>query len=136
MADFATIQDLTELWRPLTSEELTRAGALLPIVSDSLRVEAEKIGKDLDLMVTESTAYANVVRSVTVDIVVRELKADIDQLQLTQQTEAALGYSVQQTYYVPPSGGIFIRNSDKSRLGLRKQRYGVIEPYNTEDYYV
>ena len=47
---FATTSDLATLWRPMTADELYRAENLLPIVSDSLRYEAIKIGKNLDDM--------------------------------------------------------------------------------------
>ena len=73
MADFATIQDITSLFRALTSAESTRATALLPVVSDNLREEAKKVGKNLDLMIEESPSYANVVKSVVVDNVSRTL---------------------------------------------------------------
>ena len=73
MAEFATIQDIIDLWRPMSPEETDRADALLPIVSDSLRVEADRVGKDLDVMVAEDAVYANVVKSVVVDIVSRTL---------------------------------------------------------------
>ena len=56
MSDFATIQDITILFRPLTVAETERAQALLPIVSDSLRFEAQKVGKDLDAMVESNPA--------------------------------------------------------------------------------
>ena len=45
---FATVSDINELFRELSTEEETRANKLLPIVSDSLRYEAFKVGKDLD----------------------------------------------------------------------------------------
>ena len=48
MQNFASIDDIIELWRPLTNEEITRATALLPVISDTLRVEADKAGVDLD----------------------------------------------------------------------------------------
>lgn len=53
-AAFATVDDLTTLWRAMTTEEQGRAQALLEVVSASLRVEASKVGKDLDAMVAES----------------------------------------------------------------------------------
>ena len=49
MKNFATVDELQELWRPLKLDEQKRAEALLKVVSASLRVEAEKVGKDLDL---------------------------------------------------------------------------------------
>ena len=61
MLPFATIIDLTTLWRELRSEETIRAEALLEVVSDSLREEAKKVGKDLDLMILESVSYGSVV---------------------------------------------------------------------------
>ncbi|WP_228477818.1 Gp19/Gp15/Gp42 family protein, partial [Streptococcus suis] len=45
MEPFATIEDLSTLWRGLKPAETKRAEALLKVVSDSLRVEAEKVGK-------------------------------------------------------------------------------------------
>ena len=48
MTAFATIDDITRLWRPLTHEEQAKADALLKVVSASLRTEANKVGKDLE----------------------------------------------------------------------------------------
>ena len=48
MANFATIEDLEKLWRVLKPTERERAEGLLEIVSDSLRVEADKVGNNLD----------------------------------------------------------------------------------------
>jgi hypothetical protein len=131
MADFATIQDITSLFRALTSAESTRATALLPVVSDNLREEAKKVGKNLDLMIEESPSYANVVKSVTVDIVARTLLTSTNQEPMTQMSQSALGYSVQGTFLVP-GGGLFIKNSELARLGLKRQRYGVIDFYGDD----
>ena len=128
MANFATVGDLESLWRSLKFDESKRAEALLGVVSDSLRVEAKKVGKDLDKMVQESPSYANVVKSVTVDVVARTLMTSTDHEPMTQMTESALGYSFSGSYLVP-GGGLFIKDSELKRLGLKKQRYGVIELY-------
>lgn len=131
MADFATIQDIIDLWRPMTPEETDRATALLPIVSDSLREEAIKVGKDLDEMVADNETYANVVKSVVVDIIARTLMTSTNQEPMTQMSESALGYSFQGSFLVP-GGGLFIKKSELARLGLRKQRYGVIDFYGKD----
>lgn len=128
MADFATTQDVIDLWRDLTAQEMTRASELLPVISDSLRIEAEKVGKDLDKMATDSVSYANVVRSVVVDIVARTLMTSTNQEPMTQTTESALGYSWSGSFLIP-GGGLFIKNSELARLGLKRQRYGVIDFY-------
>lgn len=125
---FATIDDVETLWRILKQEETARAKSLLEVVSDSLREEALKVGKDLDVMLIERPSFIAVVKSVTVDVVARTLMTSTDQEPMTQYSQGALGYTVSGSYLVP-GGGLFIKNSELSRLGLRRQRYGVIEPY-------
>lgn len=129
METFATIDDLINLWRPLSPEEKLRANALLPVVSNRLRVEADNVGKDIDKMIEESEAYKDVVKSVTVDIVARTLMTSTSQEPMKQYSESALGYSVSGTF-LTPGGGIFIKRDELKALGLRRQRYGVMEVYD------
>lgn len=131
MGDFATVEDLQTLWRLLKSDERKRAEALLKIVSDSLRVEAKKVRKDLDMLVAEDSSFASVVKSVTVDVVARTLMTSTEQEPMTQFAESALGYSVSGSYLVP-GGGLFIKDSELKRLGLKKQRFGVMDIYGTD----
>ena len=129
MTPFATIDDLTNLWRPMTSDEQSRADALLSVVSNRLRQEADNVGKDIDQMIEESDVYKDVVKSVTVDIVARTLMTSTDKEPMTQYSESALGYSVSGTF-LTPGGGLFIKRDELKALGLRKQRYGVMEFYD------
>lgn len=131
MENFAKIEDLELLWRSLKFDERARAEALLEVVSNSLRVEAEKVGKDLDGLVATDPSFAMVVKSVTVDVVARTLMTSTDQEPVTQFAESALGYSVSGSYLVP-GGGLFIKDSELKRLGLKKQRYGVIDIYGAD----
>lgn len=131
MSNFATIEDISVLWRPLTPSEKERAEALLPIVSDSLRMEAIKVGKNLDQMIEGNPVLVNVAKSVTVDVVARTLMTSTNQEPVTQYSQSALGYSVSGTYLVP-GGGLFIKKSELSRLGLRRQRIGVIDLYGDQ----
>lgn len=126
MEAYATVTDLANLWRPLTEEEYERANALLPVISDCLRFEAQKIGKDLDKMIAESEVLRNVATSVTVDVAARTLLTSTTSEPMVQASEAALGYSFSGTYLVP-GGGLFIKDTELARLGLKKQRYGVID---------
>lgn len=128
MSSFATVKDLTDLWRDLTQVETVKANALLPVISDTLRHEATLVGKDLDEMVNDNAIYANVVKSVVVDVVGRMLLASTDNEPMTDSSQSALGYTVSQTYLVP-GGGMFIKNSELKKLGLRRQRYGVVDFY-------
>lgn len=129
MANFATIEDINNLWRLLTQEETTRAEALLTVVSDALRLEAEKVGKDLDLMIEEKPTYSSVLKSVVVDIVARTLMTSTSGDPMIQEAQSALGYSWSGTYLVP-GGGLFIKDAELKRLGLKRQRYGVIDYYD------
>lgn len=113
-----------------TSEEQERITALLPLVSDALRYEAIKVGKNLDDMIDadKTGAYSSVVKMVTVDVVSRVLRQSTDGEPLSQESQSGLGYSWSGTYAIP-GGGIAnaIMRNDLKRLGLRRQQYGVIE---------
>ena len=125
---FATVDDLSVLWRALESDEEERAEELLTTVSHVLRVEAKKVKKDLDLMVQADESYAYVVKSVLVDIVARTLMTSTRQEPMTQYSESALGYSVSGSFLVP-GGGLFIKDNELKRLGLKRQRFGAIDFY-------
>ncbi len=120
---FATVTDITTLWRPLTADETTRAEALLPLVSDEIRVIAKSVGKDVDLMIQESEPYASVVKVVTVDVVSRILRQSTEGDAMTQESQSAMGYSWSGTYAVP-GGGIAnaIMKNDLRKLGLLQQQ--------------
>lgn len=133
MSAYATIEDVNTLWRTMSAEETERATQLLEIISDSLRVEADKVGKDLDAMIEASEPLASVARSVTVDVVARTLLTSTEGEPMTQRTESALGYSLSGTYLVP-GGGLFIKKSELARLGLRRQKYGVMEWYDDDQW--
>jgi hypothetical protein len=44
---------------------------------------------------------------------------------MTQMSQSALGYSYSGTF-LNPGGGLFIKKSELARLGLKKQRIGVV----------
>ena len=129
MEPFASLNDIVELWREMSTEAGERAEKLLPIVSDCLRAEADKVGKDLDKMIAEKPYFESVVKSVTVDVVARTLMTSTNSEPMSQMSQSALGYSISGTYLVP-GGGLFIKKSELARLGLRRQRMGVIELYD------
>lgn len=126
---FATVEDLDNLWRSVEGHEIGRSEELLKTVSHVLRVEAKKVNKDLDLLIKEDESYSYLVKSVVVDIVARTLMTSTNQEPMTQYSESALGYSVSGSFLVP-GGGLFIKDSELKRLGLKKQRYGVIDFYD------
>lgn len=128
MDPFASVEDMAKLWREMNATEEERAEKLLPIVSDCLRFEAKKIGKNLDDMIKNDPELVNVAKSVTVDVAARTLMTSTNSEPMTQTTQSALGYSFSGTYLVP-GGGLFIKKTELARLGLRRQRRGVIDLY-------
>lgn len=134
MNNFATIADITLLFRNLEDNEIKKAEALLTVVSNSLRYEADKRNKDLDLMIKEKPILEEVAKSVTVDIVARNIMTSTDTEPMTQYSESAGGYSVSGTF-LNPGGGLFIKKSELARLGLKQQRLGVIELYGNNKRY-
>ena len=132
MKPFVTLKDISLLFRDLSSLEERKASALLEVVSDSLRQEAKKVGKNLDEMIKNGEVYENVVKSVAVDISARKLMTSTDSEPMEQFSQSALGYTASGTYLVP-GGGLFIKKSELSRLGLRRQRIGVLDIWGLKE---
>lgn len=128
---FATIQDIEDMFRALTTDEKKKAEALLPVVSDSIRQEAILVGKNIDTMIEKGELMNNVLKSVTVDVVARALLTSTTSEPMSQMSQSALGYSVSGTFLVP-GGGLFIKKTELARLGIRRQRYGVIDCYGND----
>lgn len=128
MGALATIDDVLVL-TTLTEEEMGKAEELLSIVSARLRFEAKKVGKDLDEMISQDEDLEVVAKSVTAGIVERTLKLQkSDSPIVSQYSESALGYSYSGT--VPnPGESLYIKKNELKALGLRRQRYGVIDFY-------
>lgn len=133
---FATVEDVELLGgKALTADETTRTAALLPLISDLLRNEANKVGRNLDGMIVadETGAYGSTVKLVTVDIAIRVLRQDTSGEPMSQESQSGLGYTWSGTYAIP-GGGIAsaIMRNDLKRLGLRRQRIGALDIYGTE----
>ena len=192
--DYATVSDITRLKRSLSFDEQNRAAALIPEVSNAIRYEAQKVGKNFDEMVFASelgtqwdlfngdgettsftlsdTPVGNITvmignevcsaytisddsitfeeapednveilvsyqyrillhraKSVTVDVVMRELNTPGTQLPATSFSEGA--GSVSQSFSLPnSSGSIKLWPSDLKALGLKRQQISSIPLMN------
>ena len=129
--NYATVDDMTTLWRSMSAEEQERAEALLTTVSSELRLKAKRVNMDLDELVSADPDYAEVAKSVTVDVTARALMTSTDSEPVTQMSQSAMGYSAQASFLVP-GGGLFIKKSELERLGIRRQRFGAFEIYDEE----
>lgn len=134
MADYATAADLAALWRPLTTAETEIAGQLMPMISAEIRARARDAGKDFDALIAadESGDLALIAKSVSCDVAKRYL-CDVasDGPSLTQMSQGAGGYTVSGSFLVP-GGGLFLKRTELARLGLRRQKIGVIELYGMD----
>lgn len=133
MSNYATLNDVITLsGATYTAEQQERIEALLPLVSDLIRNEGAKYGKDVDALMADSESYASVVKLVTVDVVVRAMRTSTEGEPATQFSESALGYSVSGTYAIPGGGisGALMEN-DKKRLGFKRQQFGSITLWPT-----
>ena len=135
MSNFATLADVISLTgKTFTTAEQNRIEALLPLISDLIRSEGDKVGKDIDAQTAESASYASVVKLVTVDVVMRVMRQSTDDEPLSQESQSALGYSWSGTYAIPGGGmATALLNNDLKRLGLKRQRYGVLEMYEDDE---
>lgn len=132
MIAFATVDDMTLLWRAMSKEEQARAAELLKTVSALLREAARQTGRDLDEMIKNNPDLAAVAKSVAVDVVARVLMTSTDQEPMTQMSQSAGGFSASGTFLIP-GGGIFIKRDELKRLGLRRPRYGAMDIYGISD---
>lgn len=126
-----TLEDLKILFRPLTQAEELKADRLIDTVYELLQQEAKRVGKDLQTMIDQGDLSLRVLQSVIADIVGRTLMTATNQEPVSQFTQSALGYSVSGTYLVP-GGGIYVKKSELARLGLRRQRVGVMDVYGLD----
>ncbi|MDO4834537.1 MAG: Gp19/Gp15/Gp42 family protein [Bacillota bacterium] len=128
MREFATLENVRSSWGTLSQEQEDRVKELLTDISDALRYEAIKVGKGLDEMIEATPTLAGVAKMVTVDIIERILRQDKSGEPMSQFSESALGYSLSGTYAIPGGGAAnAIMNNDLKRLGLKRQKYGVVE---------
>lgn len=126
---FVTVADIIAITgKAYTAAEQDRINVLIPLISDTLRVEANKVGKDLDEMAEASEAYASLLKLVITDIIVRAMRQAMDGEPMSQESQGGLGYTWSGTYAVP-GGGIAaaIMKNDLKRLGLRRQRMSMID---------
>lgn len=130
---YATIADITALWRPLSSDEEERAGALLPLISDALREAAISVGQNLDDRIAASETLGSVAKMVTVDIVARVLRQSTTGDPMSQESQSGLGYSWSGTYAIPGGGiGAAIMRNDLKRLGIKRQQMDTVQLWSAD----
>jgi len=127
-SNYATIDDVQVLFRPLSASEQVKAEAMLPLICDALRQYAADAGKDLAAMSEASESLASVAKLVTVDIVGRAIRQSTTGDVYSQESQSGLGYSWSGSYAIPGGGiaGCIMKN-DLKRLGILRQKVEAVE---------
>lgn len=134
-AVYATVQDLSTFWRPITESETPRAEDLLSLASVRLRVYANNVGINLNAKVQEDTDYASVVKWVVMEAVKRAMSTPIDTPPVDSYSQAAGPYS-ENFKFTNPSGDLWFKKSELKSLGISGiQTLGSIKPNTRRDIY-
>lgn len=126
MENFATVEDVMNLYGPLNADQLSKVEQLLTYTSSYFRTLAKDYGRDLNQEVIDDEDMKNNAKLATCNVVIREL--DKGNSSLSQESQSALGYTWSGTY-VNTGGGLSILNKDLKLLGLNRQRIGMVDIY-------
>ena len=126
MENFATVEDVMNLYGPLNADQIAKVEQLLSYTSSYFRTLAKEYGRDLNQEVIDDEDMKNNAKLATCNVVIREL--DKGNHSLSQESQSALGYTWSGTY-VNTGGGLSILNKDLKLLGLNRQRIGMVDIY-------
>lgn len=126
MENFATVEDVMNLYGPLNADQLSKVEQLLTYTSSYFRTLAKEYGRNLNQEVIDDEDMKNNAKLATCNVVIREL--DKGNSSLSQESQSALGYTWSGTY-VNTGGGLSILNKDLKLLGLNRQRIGMVDIY-------
>ena len=126
MENFATVEDVMNLYGPLNADQIAKVEQLLTYTSSYFRTLAKEYGRDLNQEVIDDEDMKNNAKLATCNVVIREL--DKGNSSLSQESQSALGYTWSGTY-VNTGGGLSILNKDLKLLGLNRQRIGMVDIY-------
>lgn len=134
-AVYATVQDLSTFWRPITEAETPRAEDLLALASSRLRLYASNSGIDLDAKVASDADYQLAVKWVVMESVKRAMSTPVDVPPVDSYSQAAGPYS-ENYKFTNPSGDLWFKKSELKTLGLSGlQSLGSISPKTRRDIY-
>lgn len=126
MENFATVEDVMNLYGPLNADQLSKVEQLLAYTSSYFRTLAKEYGRNLNQEVIDDEDMKNNAKLATCNVVIREL--DKGNSSLSQESQSALGYTWSGTY-VNTGGGLSILNKDLKLIGLNRQRIGMVDIY-------
>lgn len=120
MADltpFATVDELQAFWKVLNEAEQTRAGSLLTLASNRLRIIGERVGVDVDARHDASEAYASTLQWVVMEATKRAMLTPTDAAPANSIQQTAGPYS-ENIVFTNPAGDLWFKKSELQDLGL------------------
>lgn len=133
--NYATVDDLSVFWRPITESETDRANDLLTLASSRLRVYADAAGIDLNQKVEDSTDFANIAKWVVMEAVKRAMATPTDVPPVDNYSQSAGPYS-ENYRFTNPSGDLWFKKSELKALGISgNQIVDSITPNTRRDIY-
>ena len=114
---FASITDLPRGWRPLSVDEIDRAGWLLGKASRAIRAELPTV----DERILSGVLDPDLVADVVCDMVRRQLSTPTEREAVTQASETCGPFARSMTY-ANPTGEPYLTKAERRRLGIRQQR--------------
>lgn len=118
---FATVEELSATWKPLTSDEQDRANIVLLQASNYLRQIAYNNGKDVDdnIDADPTGVYGANVKMVVMAAAQRALAAPVDIVpDATQWSQSATPYSESMSFGSNISGSLYFKDKELKLLGL------------------
>lgn len=117
--DYATVDQLEQVWRELSPQEEARAGALIHQASVYLRQIAKNNGIDLDAKIVNDDNYADMVSMIVLNSVQRTMAAPIDMpSEASQYSQSASPYSESMSFSAGTSTSLYFKNQELKSVGI------------------
>ena len=129
MSTFATVQELEAYWRPLDSQEETRATSLLNIASDRLRL----LDKTIDDRIALDPILGTAVKSVVMESVKRSMITPTDMPNAESYSQTAGPYS-ENYKFSNPTGDLFFKKSELRLIGISGTVFTSVSTSRTDIY--
>lgn len=134
-AVYATVDDLSTFWRPISEAETPRANDLLTLASSKLRLAAAKVDIDLDVAIAENDDYALEVKLVVMEATKRAMSMPVDTPPVDNYSQSAGPYS-ENYKFTNPSGDLWFKKAELKSLGISGvQIVNTITPKTRKDIY-
>lgn len=129
MEAYATIDDLQARWKALSDIEMPRAEVLL--MDASVIVATMCANSGIEISDTDEMQQLTV-KSVVCEMVKRAMLSPVDAPPVSQMSQTAGPFTGSMTY-ANPNGELYLKDSEKKRLGLGRQRLFSIMPGGLAD---